>query len=186
MVESFMFAKLIASPLLVLLLIGCSSGGSTLPDISSTQAISEGSITQSNSENSEVTSVSQSPSRDTVLAVNRCIESSESAINALDLFFSDGAILLYEVEPVQEAMTLASTDCEEAALQAKTDELRQLTAGIKLFLNDVNSTNVTVGLYYLVLLDGENAAWDQIHTDSFRDAIALFLKTTSKFGITSN
>ena len=83
-------------------------------------------------------------------------------------------------------MKLASTDCEEAALQAKTDGLRQLTAGVDHFLRSVDTAELNVQLFYLALLSEEDVAWDQVFTDSFRDALGLFLKTVFKFGITPN
>ena len=184
-VDSHMSKKLVAIPLLVLILLGCSSGGSTEPDVSSNQAITDDSITESNSESS-TTLVPQSPSRDTVLAVNRCIKSSSNALRDLNFFFTVGEIPSSYIEAVQEAMKLASTDCEEAALQAKTDGLRQLTAGVDHFLRSVDTAELNVQLFYLALLSEEDVAWDQVFTDSFRDALGLFLKTVFKFGITPN
>ena len=186
MVESLMFKKLIVSPILILLLIGCSSGGSTPSDISSTAVTTEKSVAESSSENSEVTPVSQELSRDTVLAVNRCIESSDSAIFSLDFNFSVGQIDSSDAAVVKKEMNFAIEDCEEAALQAKTDEVRPLIASIDDFLLSIRFAYSYVLLLDIDLLLGKNVAWDESETDSVSDAAVQFLKSVSEYGITSN
>ncbi len=181
-----MFEKLILSPLLILILIGCSSGGSTPSDVSSTPVITEESVAESNSENNEVTPVLQELSRDTVLAVNRCIESSDSAIFGLDFYFSVGQIDSSDAAVVKKEMNLAVEDCEEAALQAKTDEVKPLIASIDDFLLSIRFAYSYVLLLDIDLLQGKDVTWDQSETDSVSDSAVQFLKSVSEYGISSN
>ena len=157
-----MTKKWVALPLLVLILIGCSSS-------------------ESNTESS-TSLVAQSPSRDTVLAINRCIESSDDAIQGLEIFFSIGELTASDT--IDKYMNIAVDDCEEAAIQAKTDDVKPLIAGIDDFLFDLRGASIKVLLVDMDLSAGKNPTWDQRETTSVRDAYELFLKSVSEFGIT--
>jgi hypothetical protein len=175
-----MAKNLVTLPLIILILIGCSSGDSTVPDDSSTQAITDDSITESNTESS-TSLVTQSPSRETVLAVNRCIDSSDSAIYALDFFFSFGEISASDT--VEEEFKVATEDCEEAALQVKTDGIKPLIASTDDFLFALRFAYADVLLVGLDLLVGKIPTWDQSKTTAVSDAAELFLQSVSEYGI---
>ena len=159
-----MTKKWVALPLLVLILIGCSS-------------------TESNTESS-TSLVPQLPRRDTVLAVNRCVDGSDGAIYGLEYFFSIGEFTASDT--VHKYMKIAVDDCDEAALQARTDDVQPLVASIDDFLFALRGAAVKVLLVDIDLSAGKNPTWDQSETTSVRNAYELFLKSVSKFGITPN
>ena len=178
-----MFKKYAGLSLFLFLLIGCSSGGASSLDTNSTEVITKDSLNESNSESS-TSLIPQTPSRETILAINRCIKSSDSAVSSLEFYFGSGEITSLYIEAVQQDLKLASTDCEEASLQAKTDDLKQLIWSIDDYVQSIQFTKLDVDLLNLSLLSGAETSWDPSFTPHFKEALALFLKKVSEFGIT--